>query len=57
MCTFSANNIEVACSTLTLPNASQIQICVLYRSPNSPLQALLTTLSQVLLYASNAALQ
>lgn len=55
-CTFTASNIEVACSRLTLPNGNKMQICVLYRSPNAPLQALLTTLSQVLLFASNAAL-
>ena len=35
-CTIMANNIEVACSTLTLPNAKEIQIFVLYRSPKVP---------------------
>ena len=53
-CTFMASNIEVACSTLTLPNASQMQIFVLYKSPNVPLQTLLTTLSRVVVYTSNA---
>ena len=53
-CTFTSNSIEVACSTLTLPNTNQMQIFVLYRSPNVPMQSLLTTLSRVLVYASNA---
>lgn len=53
-CTFLANSIEVACSKLTLPNANQMQIFVLYRSPNAPLQTLLTTLCRVLVYASEA---
>ena len=52
-CTFISNSIEVACTTLTLDSASQIQIFVLYRSPNVPLQALLTTMSRVLIHASN----
>ena len=53
-CTILANSIEVACSKLTLPNANQMQIFVLYRSPNAPLQTLLTTLCRVLVYASEA---
>ena len=52
-CTFTSNSIEVACATLTLNSANQIQIFVVYRSPNAPLQAFLTTISQVLIYASS----
>ena len=52
-CTFTSNSIEVACATLTLNSANQIQIFVVYRSPNVPLQAFLTTISQVLIYASS----
>ena len=51
---FASNGIEVACSTLTLPNANNMQIVVLYRSPNVPLQALTGTLSTVLDYVSTA---
>ena len=53
-CTFTSNNIEVACSTLTLSNANKIQVFVLYRSPNVALQILLTTISRMLVYTSNA---
>ena len=51
-CTFKSNSIEVACSTLTLPNNKQLHIFVLYRSSNVPLQSLLTTLSRMLVYTS-----
>ena len=52
---FASNGIEVACSTLTLPNANNMHIVVLYRSPTVPLQALTTMLSTTLLpYVSTA---
>ena len=54
-CTLNiAYDIEVAYSTLTLPDANQIQIFVLYRSPNVPLQSLLTTMYQIVMYASTS---
>ena len=52
--TFLADSIEVACCTLTLSNANHMQIFVLYRSSNTRLQSLLTTLCRVLIYASEA---
>lgn len=52
-CTFTSNSIEVACTTLTLNSTNQIQIFLLYRSLNVPLQALRTTMSRVLIHASN----
>ena len=51
---FASNGIEVACSTLTLPNANNMQILVLYLSPTVPLQALTTMLSTLLVYVSTA---
>lgn len=49
-CLFTSNGIEIACTTLTLPNASNIRIAVLYRSPSVPLQALVIMLSQFLVH-------
>ena len=43
-CSFSSPGIEVACSTVTLPNANHMQILVLYRSPSVQLQALIVRL-------------
>ena len=47
-CTFTSNGIEAVCTTLLLPNASQIQIVLLYRSPSVPMEALISLLSRVL---------
>ena len=44
---FASNGIEVACSALTLHNATNMQIVVLYRSPIVPLQALTAMLTGV----------
>ena len=49
---FTSPGIEVACSTVTLPNGNHMQILVLYRSPNVQLQALTVLLSRLLQYVS-----
>ena len=50
---FTSNGIEVAYTTVTLPNTNHnMQIFVLYRSPRVPLQALMTILTRMLMYAS-----
>ena len=51
---FASNGIEVACSALTLPNATNMQIIVLHRSPIVPLQTLTDMLSTLLDYVSTA---
>ena len=48
------SGIEIACSTLTLPNGNNMQIVAVYRSPNVSLQALTTTILTVLNYLSTA---
>ena len=52
-CSFTSLAIEVACSTLTLVNATQLQLLVLYRSPGISLQALTTMLNRILDYISS----
>ena len=51
-CSFTSSGIEIACSTLTLHNTNLLQILVLYRSPNVPMQALISMLLRMLLYVS-----
>lgn len=50
--TFTFTGTEVACCTLTLPNASHMQVIALYRSLSVPLQGLTTTLHRILAFAS-----
>ena len=45
---FTSNGIEAVCTTLLLPNASQIQVALLYRSPSVPMEVLISLLSRVL---------
>ena len=49
---FTSPGIEVACTTVILPNANQMQVLVLYRSPSVQLQALTVLLSRLLQYIS-----
>ena len=46
--TFTSNGIEAISTTLLLPNANQMQLALLYRSPSVPFEALVGLLSRVL---------
>lgn len=46
--TFTASGIECVTTTLSLSNASYVQVVLLYRSPSTPLQQLIAMLSRVL---------
>ena len=49
---FATNGIEAVSTTMELPNASCIQIAVVYRSPNVPKTMLITFLSRLLTHVS-----
>ena len=51
-CSFTSSGIEVACSTVTLPNAKHMQILLMYRSPSVQLHELIVMLSRLLHYVS-----
>ena len=51
-CSFASSGIEIACTTLTLPTATNIHIVLLYRSPSVPLETFITMLSRFLVHIS-----
>ena len=45
---FTSTGIEIACTTLKLPDGSHMQILLLYRSPDVHLQALIDHVKQTI---------
>ena len=45
---FTSNGIEAVSATIQLPNASNMQIAVVYRSPSVPRATLITVLTRLL---------
>ena len=49
---FADNGIEAVSACVQLPNAANMQIAVIYRSPNVPLAMLITLLTRLLIHVS-----
>ena len=49
---FASNGIEAVCTTVCLPDASLMQIALLYRSPSVSMATLITVVSRILTYVS-----
>ena len=54
--TFADNGIEAVSACVKLPNAGNIQIAVIYRSPNVPLAILITILTRLLTHVSQCSM-
>ena len=50
--TLASSGIEVIVTTLSLPNDKYLQIALLYRSPTTPMQQLISMLTRMLNYVS-----
>ena len=49
---FANNSIEAVSATVQIPNAGNMQIAIVYRSPNVPQAMLITVLTRLLTHVS-----